>query len=546
MMMFASVRNLGFVILIVLCTTALHAQPPLPTDTLLYQLSRNPNADTARVLILNQLAFNTYYSNPLVALRYALEARKVADSLNFTRGEADAFRQMGLAFWAQANIPIAINYYLSGLKIAELHHHRQVEADILSNIGTAYNGLGNTDEAIEFLNRSLALQRELKNRWRQAAVMNNLGDSYLALKEFAKAIESYAFALNMSRENRYPLGESTNTRNIGNVLEQQGLYDSALAQYSKSAVLSKRINDNRGVILSNKSMASVYLKKGKPSMAYPYAAEALSTSQRVNLRAFVRDSYEVLSKIEEAKGNNVEAFRLFKLFTAYKDSVQSLQIVTDVAGQRMRFETEKRETEIELLKRDAQLRESELKNKNYLLLLVVTIGAFVVVLLLVVFRNLGKMREKNEEIMNKHKEVADLNDELVTLNEELRMQQEEVMAQRDSLEHKNKEVERMNQRVLEVNENLEAIVKERTEALEGQNKVLMEYAFLNAHKLRAPLARILGIVNLMAHTREASEHGVLMKHLQASSEQLDQVVRSIGATIDQGLDIFDTENDKTK
>ena len=48
-----------------------------------------------------------------------------------------------------------------------------------------------------------------------------------------------------------------------------------------------------------------------------------------------------------------------------------------------------------------------------------------------------------------------------------------------------------------INENLEHLVSQRTEELEKKNKVLEEYAFINAHKLRAPVASILGLIPIL-------------------------------------------------
>jgi light-regulated signal transduction histidine kinase (bacteriophytochrome) len=40
-------------------------------------------------------------------------------------------------------------------------------------------------------------------------------------------------------------------------------------------------------------------------------------------------------------------------------------------------------------------------------------------------------------------------------------------------------------------------VRERTHELEVQNEKLTEYDFINSHLLRAPLARILGLADLL-------------------------------------------------
>jgi ligand-binding sensor domain-containing protein len=127
------------------------------------------------------------------------------------------------------------------------------------------------------------------------------------------------------------------------------------------------------------------------------------------------------------------------------------------------------------------------------------------------------------------REIALQRDELVALNEELRSSQEEVMAQRDALSDKNNEIER-------INLNLERLVAARTEALEQQNKRLAEYAFINAHKLRSPLASILGIINLMVIETDPEQKRLLLGHLQKASLELDEIVHSINRMLEEGLD----------
>lgn len=526
--------------------TAVYAQVPIAQDSLLKLLHNNDSKDSNRVHILNRLAFANYYNNPTAALRYGYEAQKISDSLQFTRGEAEAFRQVGLAFWAQADMTTAVNYYLTGLRIAEANKHLQVQADIFSNIGAAYNGLGDPQEALTFFNRSIELQRQLKNLWREAAVLNNVGDAYVALKDFDKAREAYTKALVRSKEQNYLLGVATNTRNIGNVLEYKGQYDSAFINYEKCAEIARQIDDNRNYILSNKSMASISIKTNRLQEAEVYLKKGLEAALAANLRSFIRDLYQLMATLKEKQGRQSEAFSYFKLFSAYKDSVQNMAAVSEVASQRLRFETEKKQTEIELLKKDADIKRAELSSRNELLVASSVTLLLALVLLIVSIRSYGNIQkknkllsDKNEEISKQHLRLSELNDELVTLNEEMRSQQEEVMAQRDELELQNRRIEQMHAKLLNANETLESTVKERTAALEVQNKILMDYAFINAHKLRSPLASIMGLVNLLMHSKSDADTKQLLIHLQTSSDQLDKVIRSISETIDKGLDAFD-------
>jgi ligand-binding sensor domain-containing protein len=118
----------------------------------------------------------------------------------------------------------------------------------------------------------------------------------------------------------------------------------------------------------------------------------------------------------------------------------------------------------------------------------------------------AKVEERTREIQRK--------------TEEIQAQNEEIMAQAEEING--------------INENLEMLVNERTAELEKKNHALEEYAFINAHKLRSPVASILGLANLLKKTPLNDEGKAINKHLQQSAEELDNVVRSITEAIERG------------
>ncbi len=502
------------------------------------QLENNPEKNNKRVQLLNQLAYVHVYSDPISAMKFGLESKRLADSLHYTEGEAEACRQIALVYGSQADLSNAINYLLSGLRIAELNHHAQVEADITGNMGTIYNSMGNPKEALAFLINARKMQRRLLNRERESVVINNIGDSYFSLKEFDNASEAYTTALDYSILSDYKLGVATNLRNLGNILEAKGNYDSALVRYSKCIKLSEAINDHRGFILSHKSIASVYLKKKKAALAKQHALIALGIAVKERLRSFARDLYELMFKISETENDKIKTFEYFKLYVAYKDSVQNLKVGSEIATQRLHFESNKKEVEIQLLKKEHELQSEGIAIKNTQLIFAVVLSSLAITFLIMSVRSYQRIKiknnelaEKNEEVNQRHLQIKVQHDELNTLNEELRSQQEEVMTQRDALAEKNREIEMMSKKITEVNEHLEQMVIQRTEVLEDQNTRLTGYAFLNAHKLRAPLARIMGLVNLLQMKPAATEKPMIMNHLSVSSEELNEVVSSISKTI---------------
>jgi len=88
--------------------------------------------------------------------------------------------------------------------------------------------------------------------------------------------------------------------------------------------------------------------------------------------------------------------------------------------------------------------------------------------------------------------------------------------------------------ITSINENLEYLVKHRTHELEKKNKALEEYAFINAHKLRAPVASILGLVPIINEFPLGQEGKEVLYHLRESTTKLDEIVRSITKAIESG------------
>jgi signal transduction histidine kinase len=111
----------------------------------------------------------------------------------------------------------------------------------------------------------------------------------------------------------------------------------------------------------------------------------------------------------------------------------------------------------------------------------------------------------------------------------LQISKEEIQAQ-------NEELQAQEEVIRGINENLENIIRERMLELEKKNKALEEYAFINAHKLRSPVASILGLINLMKKIELNDEARSIMVHLHQSTDKLDDIVGSITKAIEKGGD----------
>jgi tetratricopeptide (TPR) repeat protein len=357
-------------------------------------------------------------------------------------------------------------------------------------------------------------------------MLNNVGDCYFHLKKYDSALITYKQALEMGRSRNF--GVATNTRNIGNVYEALGDLDLALECYVQAMRLSDAQVDYRGMTQSRESIASILFKRKQHMLAENSLNECLDIAHKAHLKAIIRDSYELLSKITSAQGRVAQSFEYFKLFTAYKDSIQNLSESSKIASLQLEYETHSKQLEIDALKRSSEQKAKELNLKN-LLLISAIVGISVISLLL--FSSIRNYRNKKLQ----HLEVLEL-------NEKIREHEEELIVQRDTLVERNNKIESLHKQVSEINEGLENIVALRTTALKEQNTYLEKYAFITSHELRAPVARILGIINLMEKDISPSEQKLLFEHLKKSSAELDSIIHTISRTLQHGMIAYDQQD----
>jgi ligand-binding sensor domain-containing protein len=120
------------------------------------------------------------------------------------------------------------------------------------------------------------------------------------------------------------------------------------------------------------------------------------------------------------------------------------------------------------------------------------------------------------------------------LVEEKRLLEAKILERTYEIQKKNEEIQAQAEEIIGINENLEMLVRARTTELEQKNKALEEYAFITAHELRAPLASILGLVNILSKVKLEEQDKEILGHLKESSERLESIVRTITEAIEKG------------
>jgi ATP/maltotriose-dependent transcriptional regulator MalT len=117
------------------------------------------------------------------------------------------------------------------------------------------------------------------------------------------------------------------------------------------------------------------------------------------------------------------------------------------------------------------------------------------------------------------------------INQALRKANEELNNKASEIEAQHEELLQSHEHVNDLNKNLERLVLERTAKVQAQNEMLLKYTYTNAHHLRGPVARLLGLITI--HKLEPKpDYDFFFTKMEDQAKEIDEVVQRINAELE--------------
>jgi len=145
-----------------------------------------------------------------------------------------------------------------------------------------------------------------------------------------------------------------------------------------------------------------------------------------------------------------------------------------------------------------------------------------------------KIESQNEELQRSKEETSAQNDALLQTQREIASQRDTMSEQNKQLKAAREIIETQHHVLIQKNEGLEQEILQRTRELVEYNQQLEQFAFISSHNLRAPIARILGLGNLLDMTTDNKDKQMIQIELIQSARQLDRVVKDLNMILDVG------------
>ncbi|MFH1321981.1 MAG: tetratricopeptide repeat protein [Bacteroidota bacterium] len=344
-----------------------------------------------------------YWGNYEKAIELYQKSLIINQELDDKQEIAKILNNLGLIYDYLGNYEKAIEFYQRSLKIKEGTGNKQGIAATLGNIGLVYSDWSNYEKSLEYHQKSLQLYSELGNNKGIANSLNNIGLIYSNLGNDKKALEYYQNSLKIYKDSDNKKGIANSLNNIGLIYFDLGNYEKALIYYQNSLEIKEELGDNQGIVNSLNNIGNIYKKIGNYKNALEYFIKSYQIAKSNNFTQSIMDNYISFSETYSLIGDAKNALEYFKQYTVIKDSIFNQESQKQITELQTKYETEKKEKEIELLTKDKALKEAEIKKQRIFFLLGFITVIFISLLLYIYFRTKEtKKRNSLQQELNKY------------------------------------------------------------------------------------------------------------------------------------------------
>lgn len=351
--------------------------------------------------------------NEALAMRYACNALDLTQNFDDPAFKGRVLLLISRIYEGVRDFDKSLEYALKAIK---LYTENDLKVGIIQAnfyIGQIHNSLMNYGLARDYLLQ--AYEQGLKYEIGDDSMLeiyNMLGIIYDELEEYSTSINYYEKSKKICIE----LGDSISLaiayNNLGFVYNRIGQYDKAIDVYKKSLELRSKTPEHEEYLNTCNNLANTYLKKHDVKSAEKLVGVVVKNLSKIKSIIFIEETFQLLGDIAVMKKDYKRAYEYAKKELQYNDSIYNGEKNRSALEMQIRYETESKEKEIELLKKDNEIGQLEVQRKTIQQrVLTITIIALLFIMLGIV-AVIRVIRKKSKLLAIKNTEFEEANEHL--------------------------------------------------------------------------------------------------------------------------------------
>ncbi len=341
-----------------------------------------------------------YLGDPNGALENYRQAQRGFADLGLTLETAHAYNNIGLILHDRGDYAQALDHFGRALVLFRQAGSKEYVWSALCNLGMANRSIEDIGRAIDYYRQAQSVAEEIGNRAAGVKILVNIGNIYLDAGDLPRALECFRLAIQRNRQIGDRLGQAYATFKLGETHLVRKEPEKALMAAEEAHSLYRAMQNSQGIVDSLALLGKAALARGESERALSYFRQALEANRGDEVKARTADLLVLIGSIQlgrrqlgEAEASLTRAREvaaelgnkssqiasgklLVDLYTARGDpargnaALRRVLELTEAAAREegavkvakltARYESEKMKGEIELLKKQNEIKNLEL------------------------------------------------------------------------------------------------------------------------------------------------------------------------------------------
>ncbi len=370
--------------------------------------------DSSKVLLLNEVSTSLREVDGNLAFQYAEEALVLAEKLQYKRGFAKVQANVGWMYYRQGRFSKALEMSSKALKTNQEIGDKKEIADCLINIGAINLEQRHYPPAIENFKKAYELASELSLSTVRSRCLNNIAFGFLKTHQLDSARHYTMRAIDENVNDDFRAAYSKRT--LGDVFYEEGNFTAALDKWNECLKSAKAQKNIFLMVSTLARLSKIHVNLSKPGQAIAYLEQALPLAKKYKFKSELEEVFRIMAEAYVLKNDFAKAYPYQEQYHSLHDSLAEQRNGEQIAMAQAQFESDIKNSQIELLTKNGLLKENELRLQRTLMY--VGIGGLILLLALVLILTRSNRRsqainrmlaEKNVFINEQAQQLAALN-----------------------------------------------------------------------------------------------------------------------------------------
>ncbi len=321
----------------------------------------------------------------------------------------------------------ALGYFLNSIRVFENTGQTELVKRGMNNVAVLYHAWGNWDKALEYYEKSAQMYKETGDSLGMSIPLNNIGEIYKDQGKYQQAIEYYSESLRLGKESDNMHFQGVANIGLGEAYLRLEKFPQALKHLNDALEIFEQISFQEGEARVYKHLAEIdYHKKNFPR-AQSYVERSLKLAGEAGIKDLIQDDYKLLSEIYEGKSDHQNALTYFTKYSALRDSLFNEEKSKKIAEMNVKYETEKKDKENLLLRKNNEIKELELKRRRTQQTYAYALALLILLLAFVLYRRYRQKQKVNLMLQEKNEHISRQRDQLSAALNELKETQKQLI-----------------------------------------------------------------------------------------------------------------------